>query len=84
MCEYGACVLGVWVYRGWHGHSGPLGNSLWPEGGHTVKEQAPRAGEALSGTWGMISQVVVTGDGEKDRMSDVKGDQTAGLGSVWK
>ena len=72
-------VLGVWVYSGWHGHRGPLGNSLWPEGGDTVKGQG--AGSKSRGCslryLGMISQVVVTGDGEKDRMSDVKG-----LGSV--
>ena len=74
-----ARVLGVWVYSGWHGHSGPLGNSLWPEGGDTVKEQG--AGSKSRGGslryLGIISQVAVTGDGEKDRMSDVKG-----LGSV--
>ena len=56
------------MYSGGHDHSGPLGNSLWPEGGDTVKEQG--AGSKSRGGslryLGMISQVVVTGDGEKE------------------
>ena len=61
-------MLGVWVYSRGHGHSGPLGNSLWPEGGDTVKEQG--AGSKSRGGslryLGMISQVVVTREGEKE------------------